>query len=157
VSTNDQATLAELASAGFDPHQKVLVADPVPAASPPSAAQQNAGTVGFASYAPKDIVLKADAHAPSVLLLNDRYDPNWHVSVDGKPEKLLRCNYVMRGVYLQPGAHTVEFRFAPPVHTLYVSLAAVGVALLLLGYLGFSRVSQPKLPPLDAPPSPKKP
>jgi uncharacterized membrane protein YfhO len=94
--------------------------------------------VEFTSYAPKRIVLQAQANSPAVLLLNDRHDPNWRVSADGKPEKLLRCNYLMRGVFLQPGTHTVEFRFAPPVHALYVSLAAVMVGLLLLGVLAFS-------------------
>jgi hypothetical protein len=29
-----------------------------------------------------------------VLLLNDRFDPNWNVRVDGKLERLLRCNYI---------------------------------------------------------------
>ena len=71
-----------------------------------------------------------------MLLLNDRFDPTWRVLVDGKPETLLRCNYLMRGVHLEPGAHTVEFRFQPPVRPLYVSLAAILVGLLLLGVVG---------------------
>jgi uncharacterized membrane protein YfhO len=100
-----------------------------------SGTNQNAGTVEFTSYAPKDIVFKADAATPSVLLLNDRYDPNWKVWVDGKPEPLLRCNYLMRGVYLTPGSHKVEFRFEPPVNTIYVSVAAIAVGLLLCGLL----------------------
>ena len=146
VSTNDSAALKELSSPGFDPHSKVLVADtavPAPKASVPA---QGCGTVEFASYAPKDVVLKANAQVPAVLLLNDRYDDNWRVTVDGKPEKLLRCNYIMRGVYLQPGSHRVEFQFAPPVHTLYVSLAALAMAVLMLGYLAIGRGSQPKAP-----------
>jgi hypothetical protein len=53
--------------------------------------------------------------------------------VDGKPAQLLRCNYLMRGVYLELGDHKVEFRFLPPVGALYVSLAALGVAVVLLG------------------------
>ena len=146
VSTNDQATLKELGSAAFDPQQRVLVADALPKPPTPSGTGQDAGRVQFASYAPKDIVLKAEARTPAVLLLNDRFDENWHVSVDGKPEKVLRCNYLMRGVYLQPGSHTVEFRFAPPIGTLYVSLAAVGVAVLLLGYLGIGRTRQTEKP-----------
>jgi uncharacterized membrane protein YfhO len=102
--------------------------------------------VDFTSYAPKRIVLQARAASPSVLLLNDKYDPNWKVSVDGKPETLLRCNYLMRGVYLQPGTHTVEFRFEPPINTLYASLGAVFVSLLLIGYLILT--SGPRLPNL---------
>jgi hypothetical protein len=139
VSTNDQATLAKLASAEFDPVQTVLVADPLPGPAFGSVTNQNAGTVEFTSYAPKRIVMQGKAADPAVLLLNDRFDSNWKVWVDGKPEKLLRCNYLMRGVYVPGGAHTVEFRFEPPMNALYVSLAAVGIGLLLLGYLAFGR------------------
>ena len=86
-------------------------------------------------YAPKRVVLQAKADTPSVLLLNDKYDADWKVRLDGKPAQLLRCNYIMRGVQLQPGNHTVEFSFEPPIDTLYVTLAAVGVGILLLGLL----------------------
>ena len=89
----------------------------------------------FVSYAPKDIVLKAEAAAASVLLLNDHFNKDWKVFVDGSPEKLLRCNFLMRGVYLLPGSHTVEFKFLPPVGLLYVSAAAVVLAMAGLGIL----------------------
>jgi hypothetical protein len=112
----------------------VYVAGGVPA-SPPAAASQATGAVDFVSYAPKDLVFNAKAVSPSVLLLNDHFDPNWRVWVDGKPENLLRCNFLMRGVFLQPGAHQVEFKFQPPVGMLYVSVAAVVVGLVALGML----------------------
>ena len=99
----------------------------------PAATNQDAGRVEFASYAPKDILLKTDAPAATMLLLNDRYDPNWKVLVDGAPGTVLRRNYLMRGVALPPGAHTVEFRFQPPTGPFRVSLAALGFGVLLLG------------------------
>jgi hypothetical protein len=135
VNTNDQAVLDRLSEVAFDPWQTVFVAGELPSAPPAAAANDPVGKVEFASYAPKDIVLRSDALVPSVLLLNDRFDPNWRVQVDGKPERLLRCNYIMRGVYLTPGAHKIEFRFLPPVGPLYVSLVAIGVGLVLLGFL----------------------
>ena len=144
VSTNDEATLNQLASPEFDPAQTVLVAEKLPAPSIAGAAGKDAGapreagTVEFASYAPKDIVLRAKASVPSVLLLNDKHDPNWKVLVDGKAAELLRCNYIMRGVYLAAGAHTVEFLFKPPVTMFYVSLVADLLGLGLVGYLAVS-------------------
>ena len=153
VSTNDQATLSKLASPEFDPAQTVLVADPLPAPGPASVTNQNAGTVEITSYAPKSIVMQAKADGPAVLLLNDRFDSNWKVSVDGKPEKLLRCNYLMRGVCLQAGPHTVVFRFEPPMNAFYASVAAVGIGLLLLGYLAFGKEKEAAPDPTDAPPS----
>ncbi len=153
VSTNDQATLTTLGSTEFDPAQQVLLADPLPAPDPLNATNPNPGTVEFASYAPKQIVLQAKAETPAVLLLNDKYDPNWRVSVDGKAGKLLRCNYLMRGVYLPPGSHTVEFRFAPPTGILYVSLTALAVSVLLLVCLVFPRSKEPAPPPSARKPS----
>jgi hypothetical protein len=76
-------------------------------------------------------------------LLNDKFDPNWHVFVDGKPAPLLRCNFIMRGVYLIPGAHTVEFKFSLPMGPLYISLSAIGVGILLCGFLFFSTRRSP--------------
>ncbi len=136
VSTNDTATLQTLTNTNFDPWQTVLVSTPLPAA--PVAANQNAGSVEFKSYAPKDIVFNAQTAAPSVLLLNDRFDPHWRVLVDGRSAELLRCNFIMRGVFLPPGTHTVEFQFKLPNGPLYVTLIAIAVGLLLCGYLRFA-------------------
>ncbi len=136
ICTNDQAALNQLPPGGVDPKRLVLVAGGLPLALPAAGTNDNAGTVEFVSYAPKDILLKSRALSPSVLLLNDHFDLNWKVRVDGKPQPLLRCNYIMRGVYLEPGAHTIEFCFQPPRWPLYVSLSAIGVGVLVLGFLG---------------------
>jgi hypothetical protein len=134
ASTNDTANLKMLAEANFDPAKTVLISTPQKYLTD-IATNENSGTVEFKSYAPKDIVFNANATSPSVLLLNDRYDPNWRVTVDGKPTDLLRCNFIMRGVYLTPGAHIVEFQFSLPNKPLYVTLSAIGVGILLCGIL----------------------
>ncbi len=142
VSTNDEQTLKLLANRGFDPAQTVLVADTLPAPAPAqtnASPSQSAGTVEFASYAPRQIVLHAKAAAPSVLLLNDQFDPGWKVSVDGKPAALLRCNYVMRGVQVPAGEHQIEFRFTAPLTGLYTSLVGLAVGVVLLLCLGVPR------------------
>ena len=56
--------------------------------------------------------------------------------MDGKPAELLRCNFLMRGVYLPTaGQHTVEFKFSLSHQPLYVTLSAMGLGLLLGGFL----------------------
>lgn len=144
VNTNNSDTLKTLTAEDFDPQKTVLVSAPMPGA-PLASTGDNSGTVDFKSYAPKDIVLSAQATAPSVLLLNDKYDPNWRVAVDNKPAQLLRCNFIMRGVYLPPGSHTVEFQFSLPNGPLYVTLLAIVSGLFLCGFLIFST----RKPPLE--------
>ena len=136
VGTNDFLTLNELASPAFDPWQTVLLADSPAAPNPPATAtNENSGTVEYTRYTPKDIKLHAKAATPTVLLLNDKYDPHWRVFVDGKPAPLLRCNFIMRGVYLAQGEHNVEFYFGLPIRPLYVTLSAIVVGILLCGFL----------------------
>jgi uncharacterized membrane protein YfhO len=87
------------------------------------------------NYAPKSIELSAHVKTASVLLLNDKFHADWKAWVDGKPAQIFRANFLMRGLYLEPGDHKIVMKFAPPLTALYVSLAAVATALLLLGVL----------------------
>lgn len=132
AGTNGFLTLKKLATPAFDPQKTVLLDAPL-SVNPTGAT--NAGTVNFESYSSKDIRLKANVLAPSVLLYNDKYDPHWDVAVDGKPTKLFRANFIMRGVFVPAGAHTVEFRFNVPNKLLYITLTAIGVGILLSGLL----------------------
>jgi hypothetical protein len=44
----------------------------------------------------------------------------------------------MRGAAVPASSHTVEFLFQPSVKALYVSLAAIALGVLLLGYVIFA-------------------
>ena len=92
-----------------------------------------------------------DAKRPAVLRLADLYYPDWKVTVDGKPERLLRADHVMRAVVVPAGRHKVEFKFASSAFTLglWVSFASALVALLLIG-MGwwFERQPAPGAPPV---------
>lgn len=140
ASTNDQQTLQQLTSADFNPEQTVILSSEAPA---PAADGNAPGQVEFASYAPKHIKLAAKAQTPSVLLLNDRYDPDWKAFVDGKPAPLLRANFIMRGVHVPAGEHTVEFRFQPKTTGLYVTLTAIGLGALLCALVLVPRTPPP--------------
>jgi len=136
VSTNDDATLKRLAAPDFDPEQTVLVSENIPAA-PATASNAAAATVEITKYTSRQFNLRARAATPTVLLVNDRYEPNWQVLVDGKQEPLLRCNFIMRGVKLPAGEHTVTFQFRPRLtgQKIMAGSEAVGFLLgaLLLG------------------------
>lgn len=147
VETNAVAALEKAADPAFDPETQVLVSNMVP--TPQSGTtSQSGGTVRFEAYSPKDIVLRTEATEPSILLLNDRFDPNWKVLIDGQKTSVLRCNYLMRGVYLQPGVHQVKFMFGPPITPLYISLAAITAGILLLVLLCVSKAQEQTAAPV---------
>jgi hypothetical protein len=132
---DDSVALPTLVSTPFDPEKTVLVARDTPVAQTPVQPEANPGSVEISQYESKRLTLQADAKTPAVLLLNDRADHDWKVWIDQKPGALLRCNYIMQGVLVPPGHHTVEFRYQPPVALFCISLAAFAVSLLLGGYV----------------------
>lgn len=132
---DDKDTLTTLNSPEFDPTRTVLLATDTPVAETPAHPETDPGTVEITSYKSRDVKLHADAKTAAVLLLNDRTGDYWNVWVDGAPAKMLRCNYIMRGVFVPAGQHYIEFRYQPPLNWLYVSVAAFGVGLALIGYV----------------------
>jgi len=131
VNTNGEDTLKTIAAETFDPHTMVLVAKPPGLTPPATATNQSPGEVTISSYQPADIKLDVQATGNSILMLNDRYDPEWKVFVDGQRSELLQCNFIMRGVAVTPGNHKVEFLFRPSLKPEVVALAATAMGILL--------------------------
>ena len=137
----DPEALKIISSAGFDPHQRVILHEnDLPEPDKP-AATVNLKPVEFIANRAKYIEVRTPATGMNtVLLLNDRHNPDWQVTVDGKPARLLRANFLMRGVYLEPSdkGHTVIFRYRPSMRWLVISSAS-GLAGLFLGIIGLCR------------------
>ncbi len=134
-TVEDPAALQMLGSPVFDPEKTVLLATNTPVAQRPGNPEADPGTVRISHYQSKDLILEADAKTPAVLLLNDHTGDSWNVWVDQNPGSVLRCNYIMRGVFVPAGHHTVEFRYQPPLKLLCVSLTAFGLGLVLAGFV----------------------
>jgi hypothetical protein len=148
---DDPATLQTLTSREFDPNKTVLVSQDTPVPQQPGSTESDAGTAEITQYQAKDLLVQTNAKTSAILLLNDRTGDNWTVSVDHKPAQLLRCNYIMRGVLVPPGIHTIEFRFQPPLRFLYVSIAAVALGILLASQVIYARFWGEPDPPFRKP------
>ncbi len=129
VIEEEAEALNRLGDLQFDPSQSVVVMDGSVPAADPGAAGGEVGQATITNYRPKRIEVETEAAGDRVLLFNDRYHPHWNVYVDGEPRPLLRCNYLMRGVVLGPGKHTVSFRYEPDQTGLMISVASLCVGL----------------------------
>jgi len=148
IVSNQDAALEKLADRSFDPATAIVLTQPLPAQ--PSGTNADFTAVKITSYEPTNIRLEAAPTKPSVLMLADKYDPDWQVFIDGKRGEVLKCNYLMRGVYLEPGKHEVEFRFRPHITLFYQNIVAFVAA---CGLLGYAMVTIRKRERNDAPPS----
>jgi len=110
-------------------------------------AADSIATVKMTSYQPNHIVYSYQSSAPQLTVFSEiHYDKGWNAYVDGKEAPYFRANYVLRGMVLPAGKHTVDFKFEPTVFVVgeKISLAGSLILIGLLVYLVFSEVKKLK-------------
>lgn len=60
------------------------------------------------------------------------YDKGWNVFVDGKKADYIRVNYILRGMSVPAGEHTIEFRFEPKSYDTGNTIALLSSVLIML-------------------------
>ena len=68
------------------------------------------------------------------------YDKGWKAFVDGEEVPHFRVNYILRGMVLPAGEHSIEFRFKPRSYYSGRKIASASsylLFLLLLGAIGW--------------------
>lgn len=97
------------------------------------------GTIKMKSYAPNKIVYSADCKGNQFAVFSEIYYPDgWKAFVDGKEVEIIKTNYLLRGLELSSGTHTIEFKFDLPKYRQSNTLAIVGTGFLFLLIAGFS-------------------
>lgn len=92
-------------------------------------------TVVLESYAPNHLVYKSKSSRENVVVFAEiYYQPGWNAFIDDKKTDHFRCNYILRGMRVPAGDHTIEFRFEPQSFFTgeKVAYASSGILLLLL-------------------------
>lgn len=86
-------------------------------------------------YQPNYIKYKTNNSNAGFAVFSEIYYPKgWKVTIDGKEANFTRVNYILRGMEVPAGAHTIEFKFDPDVVKTgsSISLASSAVLAILL-------------------------
>ena len=66
------------------------------------------------------------------------YEKGWKATIEGKDAEILNVNYVLRGLEIPAGKHTIEFKFEPEVVKTGSTIALISTLLMLIAIgLGF--------------------
>ena len=60
---------------------------------------------------------------------------SWDAYIDGQPATYFRCNYVLRGMKVPAGKHTIEYRFEPKAVAKGETITLISSVLLYGGAL----------------------
>jgi hypothetical protein len=111
------------------------------------------GSALYRSTGPQSALVTVDAPAPSIVLVRNVYDKNWRATVDGRSVSVLPADYLVQGIPVPPGRHTIVLSYDDPT----VGLGILGTALSLAVLLGLAafmanrRRPSPPVPPVVEP------
>jgi hypothetical protein len=79
------------------------------------------------------LVLSTTSSAAQMLVVSEMFYSEWKATIDGKPVETVKTNFLLRGVPVPAGKHTVEFRYESQSFEQgrTISLAANGITLLI--------------------------
>jgi uncharacterized membrane protein YfhO len=76
-------------------------------------------------------------------IFSEVYFPEgWSVTVDGEPAEYFAADYILRGVVLPEGEHTVEWRFEAPRWrgiSAIMAICAVGILLWIVAVVALNK------------------
>lgn len=125
----------------FDPSRTALVETPLRNLSGFTGQALTDSSVQVVREEPNRLTLDADVEAAALLVVSEIYYPGWVAEVDGQPADIQQTNYLLRGVFLDPGKHRIVMRYTAPAakQGLLVSLFSLITLCVLLVFLSRRR------------------
>ena len=94
----------------------------------------NTGYIELVEYAPNYLKYEYTAPAEALCVFSEIYYPEgWTAYVDGKEAEYFSVDYILRGMVLPAGEHTVEWRFKAPKWGVATAVTGIASWLILLG------------------------
>lgn len=92
------------------------------------------GAARIVSLENTKVKVESESSTDAFLVLSDLFYPGWKATIDGQPAEVIRTNYVLRGLYVTPGKHSIEFRYEPIYLYIGGGISILGLlALLVVG------------------------
>lgn len=94
-------------------------------------------TIRMTKFDNDAIEYEANCNGPQFAVFSEIYYPaGWNAYIDGKQVAYCNTNYILRGLSLPAGKHTVKFSFEPPSVKKGTSIMFISSILILLIFIG---------------------
>ncbi|NHM02208.1 YfhO family protein [Flavobacterium difficile] len=95
--------------------------------------KDSTATIELTSYKPNHLKYISNNSKNGFGVFSEMYyEKGWVATIDGKEAKILNVNYVLRGLQIPAGKHTIEFKFEPQVVKTGSTIALISTLLMLI-------------------------
>lgn len=108
----------------FNPAETAIIDKSTQAVTQFPVSADTSASIQLLKYDADTIVYKTVSPSPQFAVFSEIYYPaGWNAYLDGKKTDYYKVNYLLRGMPVPAGTHTIEFRFEPSVYSTSYSIA----------------------------------
>ncbi len=97
----------------------------------------SAATISLTKFDNDTLVYAFESSSPQFAVFSEVYFPDgWNAYVDGKKTEYVKANYILRGLSLPAGKHSIQFVFEPAIYKKGIRISYLGSWFVLLLVLG---------------------
>jgi len=131
VISEPQKIWGELNSESFNPTVSAIVEKEVTGVESPTVRN-----VTQTKAEMHELSFDVETDKPAFLTVSEIYYPaGWKAYIDGNETEIHPANYILRGVVVPAGKHTLEMKFEPQSYKVSVGLSLIGILVSLLSLL----------------------
>jgi hypothetical protein len=127
IIPSDEGQLARLKDPAWNPREAILLSAPAsvpPSPATPAATADTPAALELGAYTSRKIDVEVQTPRPGYILINDAYDPDWEVTLNGRPAPLLRADFLLRAVAIPAGASSIVLHYVAHYRVAGLSLRA---------------------------------
>ena len=124
---------------GINPRQKAIIHEEFADDLAGLTIQKN-GTIKLTDYKPNHLTYTSNSTSDQLAIYSEVWygpDKGWNAYIDGQEVDHIRANYILRGLKVPAGQHTIEFKFEPGTYAFGSTISLISSLILLLGLLAF--------------------
>jgi hypothetical protein len=102
---------------------------------PQTVSRDSSAYISLESYSPNRLSYSVASNVDQVAVFSEiYYADGWQAYLDDQPVEHFRTNYILRGLTVPKGEHSIEFVFDPPSYKTGMWLSLIGSLALLLSF-----------------------
>lgn len=135
IVLNADSEIAALSN--FDPARTCVIDQRFTENLPENLKHEPSSTIKLKTYKANHLVYESNSASDEMAVFSEIYYANgWNAYVDGELMGHYRTNYVLRGMMVPKGNHTIEFKFEPMVYSVGEAISYVCSSLILIILFG---------------------
>jgi uncharacterized membrane protein YfhO len=125
------------ALSGFNPSQTAFIDNSKFTVSKTQFDKDSIASIKLIAFKPYQLSYESNSNSDGFGVFSEIYYPKgWTATIDGKEVEIKRVNYVLRGLEIPAGKHTISFVMVNEAYTLGNNIGLICSILLYAGLIG---------------------